>query len=130
MIAFYEAKYHYRIWRPITAIRLAGDDGNPATDGVPDWSSLATTPADPAYPGAHSVVSQAGALVLRQEYGPRWSLAVTSEALPGVTRRFATFQDVADEAGSSRIVAGVHTRLDHDAGRQLGLDVAAFVLRA
>ncbi len=130
VIAFYEAKYHYRIWRPITAIRLAGEDGNPATDGVPDWAGLATTPADPAYPGAHSVISQAGALVLRQEYGPRRPLTVTSEALPDVVRRFATFQDIADEAGLSRIVAGVHTRLDHEAGRQLGTDVAAFVLRS
>ncbi|MEV6442909.1 vanadium-dependent haloperoxidase [Amycolatopsis sp. NPDC051716] len=130
VIAFYDAKYHYRIWRPVTAIRLAADDGNPATGGVPDWSSLATTPADPAYPGAHSVISQAGARVLRQEYGPRWALAVTSEALPGVTRRFTTFQAAADEAGLSRIAAGVHTRLDHEAGRQLGHDVAEFVLRS
>jgi hypothetical protein len=130
VIAFYAAKYHYRIWRPVTAIRLAGDDGNPATDGVPDWSSLATTPADPAYPGAHSVISQAGALVLRQEYGPSWALAVASEALPGVTRRFTSFQAAADEAGLSRIAAGVHTRLDHEAGRQLGHDVAEFVLRS
>ncbi|MEU8636458.1 vanadium-dependent haloperoxidase [Amycolatopsis sp. NPDC048633] len=126
VIAFYEAKYHYRIWRPITAIRLAGAGAG----AVPDWSSLATTPPDPAYPGAHSVVSQAGALVLRQEYGPRWALDVTSEALPGAVRWFTTFQDVADEAGLSRIVAGVHTRLDHEAGRQLGTDVAAFVLRS
>ncbi len=130
VIAFYEAKYHHRIWRPITAVRLAGDDGNPATQGIADWSSLATTPADPAYPGAHSVVSQAGALILSQEYGPRRALAVTSEALPGVVRHFTTFQDVADEAGLSRLVAGVHTRLDHDAGRRLGQDVAAFVLRS
>ncbi|MET9262703.1 vanadium-dependent haloperoxidase [Amycolatopsis sp. NPDC004079] len=128
VIAFYEAKYHYRIWRPITAVRLAADDGNPATDGIPDWSSLATTPADPAYPGAHSVVAQAGARVLSEEYGPSWALEVTSEALPNVVRRFDTFQDAADEAGLSRIPAGVHTRLDHDAGRQLGLDVAEFVL--
>ncbi|MEV6828481.1 vanadium-dependent haloperoxidase [Amycolatopsis sp. NPDC051102] len=130
VIAFYDAKYHYRIWRPVTAIRLAGEDGNPATGAVPDWSSLATTPADPAYPGAHSVISQAGALVLRQEYGPRWPLEVGSDALPGVVRRFPTFQGAADEAGLSRIVAGVHTRLDHEAGRQLGHDVAAFVLRS
>ncbi|QKV80238.1 vanadium-dependent haloperoxidase [Amycolatopsis sp. Hca4] len=130
VIAFYDAKYHYRIWRPITAIRLAAADGNPATDGIPDWSGLATTPADPAYPGAHSVIAQAGALVLRQEYGPRWPLAVTSEALPGVVRRFTSFQGAADEAGLSRITAGVHTRLDHEAGRQLGHDVAGFVLRS
>ncbi|MEA5367359.1 vanadium-dependent haloperoxidase [Amycolatopsis sp., V23-08] len=120
VIAFYEAKYHYRIWRPITAIRVA----------TPDWSSLATTPPDPSYPGAHSVISRAAALVLRQEYGPNRPLAVTSEALPGVVRRFMSFADAASEAGLSRIYAGVHTRIDHEAGQQLGLDVAGFVLRS
>jgi hypothetical protein len=57
VIAFYEAKYHYLIWRPVTAIRLADSDGNPATTADPAWNPLATTPADPAYPGAHSVVA-------------------------------------------------------------------------
>jgi hypothetical protein len=47
-----------------------------------------------------------------------------------VVRRFPSFQDAAGEAGLSRIAAGVHTRLDHEAGRQLGHDVAAFVLRS
>src|SRR5262249_37415482 len=69
VIAFYDAKYHYRIWRPITAIRLADTDGNPATQADPNWSSLANTPADPTYPGAHSVIAQTGASVLRDEFG-------------------------------------------------------------
>ncbi|HEY3514869.1 MAG TPA: vanadium-dependent haloperoxidase [Kribbella sp.] len=128
VIAFYDAKYHFRIWRPITAIRLAGTDTNPATTPDPTWTSLATTPADPAYPGAHSVISQAAATVLNQEFGPGHRLAVTSEALPGTTRHFTTFQAVADEAGLSRIYAGVHTRLDHYAGRKLGYDVARSAL--
>jgi hypothetical protein len=53
---------------------------------------------------------------------------VTSEALPGVTRTFDRFQDIADEAGLSRIFAGVHTRIDHVAGQRMGRDVAGFVL--
>ena len=32
-IASWEAKYHYRFWRPITAIRLGDTDGNPRTEG-------------------------------------------------------------------------------------------------
>src|SRR4029077_16776954 len=28
-IAFYDAKYNYQLWRPVTAIRLADTDGNP-----------------------------------------------------------------------------------------------------
>jgi hypothetical protein len=45
-----------------------------------------------------------------------------------VTRRFTSLSDAADEAGFSRIWAGQHTRLDHEAGRQLGRQVAGVVL--
>jgi membrane-associated phospholipid phosphatase len=128
VIAFYEAKYHCLVWRPITAIRLADTDGNPATVADPAWNPLATTPADPAYPGAHSVVAQAAATVLARFHGGAGRITVTSEVLPGVTRSFARLQDAADEAGLSRIYAGVHTRLDHDAGQRLGRDLARFVV--
>ncbi len=64
-IAFYDAKYAYQLWRPVTAIRLADTDGNPDTVADPNWLPLAgTTPADPSYPGAHSTISAAGADVL------------------------------------------------------------------
>jgi len=53
---------------------------------------------------------------------------VTSEVLPGVVRHFDSYQDAALEAGQSRIFAGVHTRLDHEAGLRLGQDVADYVL--
>ena len=33
VIAFYDAKYTYNFWRPVTAIRAAATDGNPDTDG-------------------------------------------------------------------------------------------------
>jgi hypothetical protein len=46
-----------------------------------------------------------------------------------VTRSFTSFSDAAQEAGLSRIFAGVHTRLDHIAGLELGHNVAGFVLR-
>src|SRR6266849_7440595 len=42
-IAFYDAKYHYLLWRPITAIRLAKTGGNPAVVGDPTWTPLAAT---------------------------------------------------------------------------------------
>jgi hypothetical protein len=128
-IAFYDAKYAYRFWRPVTAIRLADSDGNLDTVGDPNWLPLAgNTPADPSYPGAHSTISAAGADVLGSFFGDRQSFSVTSSALPGVTRSFTSFSAAAEEAGVSRIYAGVHTRLDHIAGVTLGRDVAGFVL--
>lgn len=126
VIAFYEAKYHFRIWRPITAIQLADTDTNHGTTGDPAWKSLATTPADPSYPGAHSVISQTAASLLSQDFDPRLRLAVTAEALPGVIRHFKSLQAIADEAGLSRLYAGVHTALDHYAGQNLGHDLARF----
>jgi hypothetical protein len=53
---------------------------------------------------------------------------VTTEVLPGVVRHFDTYQGAALEAGQSRIFAGVHNRLDHDAGLRLGQSVADNVL--
>ena len=128
-IAFYDAKYTYQLWRPVTAIRLADSDGNPNTVADPNWLPLAgNTPADPSYPGAHSTISAAGADVLASFFGDNQSFAVTSPALPGVTRSFDSFSAAATEAGLSRIYAGVHTRLDHVAGLTLGHDIANFVL--
>jgi membrane-associated phospholipid phosphatase len=128
-IAFYDAKYTYRLWRPVTAIRLADTDGNPLTVADPNWLPLAgNTAADPSYPGAHSTISAAGAKVLTSFYGDHQSFSVTSPALPGVARSFTSFAAVAEEAGLSRIFSGQHTRLDHVAGLTLGHDVAGFVL--
>jgi membrane-associated phospholipid phosphatase len=128
-IAFYDAKYTFQLWRPVTAIRLADTDGNPNTVADPNWLPLAgNTAADPSYPGAHSTISAAGADVLASFYGDDQSFSVTSPALPGVTRSFSSFTAAAQEAGLSRIFSGQHTRLDHVAGLALGHDVAGFVL--
>jgi hypothetical protein len=127
-IAFYDSKYTYAFWRPITAIHAGDTDGNPDTVADPAWTPLSTTPADPSYPGAHSVVSSAAADILSAFYGDRNKLVVSSELLPGVTRSFGSYSAVVKEAGLSRIYGGVHTRLDHVAGVKLGDDVARFVL--
>jgi hypothetical protein len=128
-IAFYDAKYTYRLWRPVTAIRLADSDGNPNTVADPSWLPLAgNTAADPSYPGAHSTISAAGADVLTSFYGNDEHFSLTSPALPGVTRSFSSFNAAAQEAGLSRIYSGQHTRLDHVAGLKLGHAVAGFVL--
>jgi membrane-associated phospholipid phosphatase len=128
-IAMYDAKYTYRLWRPISAIRLADTDGNPRTQADPTWTPLATTPADPSYPGAHSTLSATAAAVLSAIYGNRDSFTVTSAALPDVTRAFHTFHAAVEEAGLSRIYAGVHTRVDDQVGRRLGERIGRYVLR-
>ena len=128
-IAFYDAKYTYQLWRPVTAIRLADSDGNPSTVADLNWLPLSgNTAADPSYPGAHSTISAAGMDVLASFFGEDQHFSLTSPALPGVTRSFNSFSAAAQEAGLSRIFSGQHTRLDHVAGLKLGHDVAGFVL--
>jgi len=127
-IAFFDAKYFYNFWRPVTAVRAADTDGNPETSQNPTWLPLSiNTAPDPSYPGAHSAVSAAGAEVLKLELGERFAFDVTSESLAGVTRHFTSFGEAAQEAGLSRIYAGQHFRSDHIAGKELGRKVARSV---
>jgi membrane-associated phospholipid phosphatase len=130
VIAFYDAKYHYLGWRPVTAIRLGDTIGNPAITGDPGWTPLAVTAPDPSYPGAHSTISSAGASVLSAFFGEDGQIDATSDALPGTVRSFASYHAIVTEAGLSRIYAGQHTPLDDVAGQLLGTQVAQFVLRS
>ncbi len=129
VIAFFEAKYTYKLWRPVTAIQMAAIDDNAQTEPDPAWLPLSTkTAPDPSYPGAHSAISAAAAEVLRLYLGGRITFDVTSESLAGTTRHFTSFSEAADEAGLSRIYAGQHFRFDHIAGKRLGRQVADSVL--
>src|ERR1700688_2003183 len=100
VIAFYDAKYTYNRWRPITAIRSADADGNPLTISDATWlPEVGKTAADPSYPGAHAVISAGGASVLRAFLGVnQFQLAVTSEVVPGVVRHFNSIAAAEQEA--------------------------------
>ena len=128
-IAFFDTKYTYDLWRPVTAIQMAGIDDNPETIADPMWIPLPTkTAPDPSYPGAHSAISAAAAEVLRLSLGDPITLDVTSESLAGITRHFTSFSEAAEEAGLSRIYSGQHFRFDHSAGKRLGRQVSDSVL--
>jgi len=128
VIAFYDAKYHYQLWRPITAIRAAKTAGNPAIVGDPAWTPLVATALDPDYPAAHAVISADAATVLAAFFGNKDQIRATSDVLPGVVTTYTSYSDVATEAGLSRIYAGNHTRIAVDAGYTLGNNVAQFVI--
>ena len=129
VIAFYEAKYTYNFWRPVTAIRAADGDDNPDTTADPNWlPEVGKTAPDPSYPGAHAVISAAGAEVLTSFFErDHFEFSVTSEVLPGVERSFTSFSAAAEEATFSRVFAGQHFRFDLTTGQRLGREVADFV---
>jgi hypothetical protein len=130
VIAFYDAKYTYNFWRPVTAIRAADTGINPETVADPNWlPEVGKTAPDPSYPGAHAVISASGAEVLISFFErDHAEFNVTSEVLPGVERSFTSISAAAEEATLSRIFGGQHFRFDLTTGQRLGREVADFVL--
>ena len=130
VIAFYDAKYTYNFWRPVTAIRQASSVENPETLADPNWlPEVGKTAPDPSYPGAHAVISAAAAEVLDSFFEmDDFAFNVTSEVLPGVQRSFTSFSAAAEEATFSRIFAGQHFRFDLTTGRRMGREVADFIV--
>jgi len=130
--AFFDAKYKYEFWRPITSIRNGDIDGNPATQRDASWQPIDATPLHPEYPCAHCVQSSTAAAVIRELLGsddiPEVSL--TSPFLPGVTHRFTNLQAFSDEVANARIYAGFHYRFSTIAGREMGQKIGAYVAKS
>jgi hypothetical protein len=144
-IACFEAKYHFRFWRPYTAIRRAAEDGNHRTQPDPDWLPLLWTPPEvmpptflippiPDYPSAAAATSAAAAAVLRAHFGDKVDVGVTSIFAPGVTRHFRRLTDAARESGMSRVYGGIHflhaVEDGWKQGRSVGHAVARLLPRA
>src|SRR4029077_9204210 len=100
VIAFYDAKYTYNFWRPVTAIRAASTAINPETVADPNWlPETGKTAPDPSYPGAHAAILAAAAEVLHSFFGrDHLDFQVTSEVQPGVERSFTSFSAASEEA--------------------------------
>jgi hypothetical protein len=119
-IGSFDTKYHYRYWRPVSAIRAADSDGNPDTSADPAWTPLVTTPPIPDYDSAHAVEGAAAAAVFHQFFGTdRLAFRACSLTLPAgstcddvapVSRSYTTFSEAARENGLSRILVGFHFR--------------------
>lgn len=143
-IASFEAKYRFRFWRPYTAIRRAAEDGNDDTAADPDWVPLLWTPPGkppkfvippiPDYPSTAAVTSAAAAEVLRAHLGAHVRFDVSSVTLPGVTRRFNSFEQAANESGWSRVYGGIHfvhaVEDGFEQGRGIGREVSRMLQRA
>lgn len=127
-IVCWEAKYRYNLWRPVTAIQRADEDGNLATEKDPTWNHYLAAPPFPSYTSGHSTFSKASADVIARFYGTdAISFTATSDSLPGVTRSFASLSACADEVGMSRIYGGIHFQFDNTAGKGCGRQIADYV---
>jgi hypothetical protein len=128
-IASFDSKFHYNLWRPITAIRLGDEDGNPDTKGDPTWNVLAPpTPPVPDYTSNHSANGTAAAEIWKNYFGTdEEDITAKSNALPNVTRHLTTFSQVADEIAISRVYVGYHFRNATVTGKAQGRKVGKFI---
>jgi membrane-associated phospholipid phosphatase len=115
-IAGFEAKYHYRFWRPVTAIRAAGDA---------EWAAFLPTPPVPDHPSTHTVLGAAAARAMARALGTDLvSFAMESGApYAGIRRQFYSLSSAARENGASRMLAGIHFKSAVEAGLVLGEQV-------
>jgi hypothetical protein len=127
IIAAWDNKYFFELWRPITAIRLANTDGNSLTVEQADWTPLIVTPPYPEYDSGHQSISGASQAVLTAYFGPQ-RMEGFSEGLAGVVRQWASFKAAADDAFMARIWAGIHFRFAMRDTRVRAEKIAAFVL--
>jgi len=120
-VAMMDGKYAYNFWRPITAIRHAADDGNPATEPDPKWVPLlVNTPPHPEYPCGHCLSAAAVGAVIEAEFGAA-APPIVFEVEDTLPRRFDTPREYVDDVSESRLLGGVHYRFSLDAGRDAGL---------
>lgn len=126
-IGIFEAKYHYDYWRPVTAIRNADLDGNPATTQDAGWTPYVTTPAHPSYISGHSGIAASAATILADAYGDTAPFCI---AWLGNNRCWDNFTASSEDAANSRLWGGIHWRFDNEAGLDLGRSVADWTLAA
>lgn len=116
-----EAKYHYKFWRPVTAIRNADTDANPNTEVDAGWEPLVSTPPSPDYDATQAAEAGAAAQVLERFFETdevsfstcSQTLSLAEERCGGaqeVRRSFSSFTQAAQENGVSRILIGFHFR--------------------
>lgn len=111
LLTSFTGKFEYGLWRPVTAIREAGSDGNGATDPDPEWLPLLVTPPYPSAPGNMACVGASLSRVLERLFGPgdvAFSVTWTGTTGPTTTRSYNSFRELADQEAYSRIWGGIH----------------------
>ncbi len=126
----FTSQYTYGLWRPVTAIRRANEDGNPDTVQDGNWESLlgpAGTPPHPSYASNASSASSSLATTLALFYGrDNIPFQINFGGSPNVTRSYRTFSALTNEVARSRVYGGVHFPFDIVEGQAAGRNVATY----
>jgi hypothetical protein len=130
-ISVFDAKYHYELWRPITAIRNGGFEANSATPRDATWQPIDNTPMHPEYPCAHCINAGAAAAIIEAVLGSTTipEVSMVSSTAPGVTHRWTSLDAFCDEVSNARVWAGFHYRFSTVLGTDMGRRVGGYVVQ-
>ena len=111
MIACWEAKYHYRFWRPNHAIQRADTDGNGMTTAEAGWLPLVVG-NHPEYPSGHGCFTGAVTESLRNYFGTKRVRLVISSLAPGAgpPRTYENLDQLVKDVENARVWGGLHYR--------------------
>jgi hypothetical protein len=124
----FASKFYYGMWRPVTAIRRADEDGNTNTTADPSWSSLIANPPYPSYAGNNAAIGTTQSTMLALFFGrDDIQFQHTWEGANGATRSYAGFGAMADEEARARVYGGIHFTFDNVAGQSVGRNVANYI---
>jgi hypothetical protein len=143
LITTWNDKYYRNFWRPISAIRHADIDGNPATVADPSWTPLfdpsldaaiggvgpaLITPPYPEHPSGATAYASASMDAFASFFGTdTMTFYATSSRFPGEQRTFGRFSDLTNEVLEARIWAGIHFRNADVQAAALGRDVERYI---
>jgi len=120
-ISCWQTKYNYNLVRPITYIRNIL--------GYSTWNSLLTTPAHPEYSSAHALLSAATADAFSFVFGNNYSFTDhTYDYLGFAPRPFNSFEAFGEDAGNSRLYAGIHYQSSINTGLAQGRKVGQNII--
>jgi len=128
IIAGFDCKYTYNLWRPHHAIRLADTDDNPATEPDPAWNALFVAPRHQEYISNHAVFTGGFMHALARELGDEHTFTLIARDYPGFTWTFHRFTDATAQVKEARIWAGIHYRNSCNVGEAVGLQISDYVL--
>jgi hypothetical protein len=131
LIACFDSKYQYLLWRPQYAVPLGESDGNPNTAGDPSWTPLVATPNHPEYPSAHGCLSGTEVEVFAAVLGTRQFEFDITSAAAGVTQtthHYKTVDDLIAEVGNARVWGGIHYRFAVNAGVAIAKQLSTFAI--
>jgi hypothetical protein len=123
LITVWNDKAHFSFWRPITAIREADTDGNPATEKDEAWLPLIPTPPYTEHSSGHSGLSGSYVATLQDFFGTD-KIGWTDTNNGGLTRSFTRFSQAIDEIVDARVWSGIHFRNADEQGAKIGRQVA------